>query len=584
MEVEGGEEEYVESGMKIGARRVLVEGGTSIPDSMVKAVLKEKGVDVEDEEVMKNFYLEPERGNPPYFWDGENTKPNEMARYMFGDEDGNTEYTGGYGLVEKEVYLIRKIGEPGYVGYRNRYPKRRERYKKLEREIISRLEEDVGLNVGLVAREKKPEGMVEYIASNRKKSGSLGNSRGKKRTVNLMCLNCADKERNEYSPVLRMAGYEKKKEGNMMEYGYRILDVFFHNVECRKDRKARQTWHVGVAGEGRNGWKLIECGNDKKGSMKEALRAETFDGWIKALYRAENPICRLYSRVDLKEPENLEKGPLEEWKLRKWLSWVLYEIICRLNLAEEWTIHIPHRSPGPCVGKPYGPGQFPLAERGYNNLPVHLYMGPSSLVIGGMELDLNDERKVLKEVNCREEAHVDDVNEEHRSADQCVLLKGLTSPLTFNVALEGERVLWVENANKMVGVKKNEILAICCDTVYGGTCYEMKPKARTKEKKWWKPQYKPSFHGFLGSKRYPASGDLADSKIAVESDLTREHMYQLDEDGIVGTVRKVDQLWQNVFYHYQERKMNNAEVNEIFTKYGMLEEQEQNGRTRKKRG
>jgi hypothetical protein len=61
MEGEGGEEEYVERKMKIGARRVLVEEGTSIPDSMVKAVLKEKGVDVEDEEVMKFFFGARER-------------------------------------------------------------------------------------------------------------------------------------------------------------------------------------------------------------------------------------------------------------------------------------------------------------------------------------------------------------------------------------------------------------------------------------------------------------------------------------------------------------------------------------------
>jgi hypothetical protein len=496
---------------------------------------------------------------------------------MFGDEAGNTDYTGGHGLVEKEVYPTSKIGEPGYVGYRNRYPKRRERYKELEREIISRLEEDVGLNVGLVARKKRLEGTGDDIASNGKKSGSLGNSRGKKRIVNLMCLNCAYKEGNEYSPVLRMAGYEKKREGNMMEYGYKILDVFFHNVECRKGQRACQTWY----GEGRKGWKLLECGNEKKGSRKEVLRVDTFDEWIKALNTAQNPLCK---SVDLKEPGDLEKGPLEEWKLRKWLSWVLYEIICRLNLVEEWTVHIPHRSPGPCVGKPYGAGQFPVAERRYNNLPVHLYMGPCSLNVGGMELDWNGERKRSKEDYFQEEAHGDYLKQKYGRAEEGVLMKGLTFPLSFDVALEEERLLWVENANKMVGVKKNEILVIGGDIGHGRICYELKLEPRRNEKKWWKAQYKPYFHGCLGSKRYPLSGNVTEQKIAPESSLPREDMCELDEDGIVDTIRRVDQLWQDVFKHYQERKMNNAEVNEIFTKYGMLEEKEQNGRTRKRRG
>jgi hypothetical protein len=485
-------------------------------------------------------------------------------------------------------------GEPNYVAARNRYPKRRERYKQLEQEIISCMKEEMGLVVGVV-KKKKLEHPGKEIVVNGKKRGSLGNSRGDGRTVNLMCLHCADNERNEYSPVLRMASYEEEKDGNMMEYGYRIMDVFFHNLECCKDRKERRLWYLGLPGDERKGWKLFRCGDGKK----NVHRSAAFDKWIVSLHPYGNPLkewpyppVKGKGKAKGQEKQNEKRmlvdlkvavldGEIEEFAVRRWLAWTLYEIICKLNLVEEWTLHIPHRAPGPCVGKPYGAGQFPLAERGYNNPPVHLYMGYSSLIIGGMQLDEKNPKKLAKEVRCHQEAHIDFANDRYGSAANCCLLKGLTPPLTFNVALEDERILWVENGEKKVKVKKNELLAVSCDTVHGGTCYVFQPEPEGINKEGWKAQYHPSFHGRLCSKRYPASADAIQPKIGVDTYMPSAHMYQMSDEAIDGIAEKADEMLQNAYLHYNERGMNTEKTKAIFEKYGMVDSRKMNKRKRK---
>lgn len=524
-----------------------------------------KGGDGEEGDLL----LEGESGNPPYFWDGENTKPNEMAKYMFGDEEGNTKYSGGHKLVEKEFYPARKRDEPNYVAARNRYPKRRERYKQLEEEIIARMKDEVGLEVGIV-KKKKEKDMVAPTVTTGKKSGCLGNSRGDRRTVNLMCMNCACVERNEYSPVIRMSSYEEEREANMMEYGYRIMDVFFHNVDCCKDRLEWRRWYVGLGGEERKGWKVLGSGDDKKCSKKELQRSAAFQRWIEKLEPCGKDVL-----VELKGA--VVDGGCEEFAVTRWLAWILYEVICKLNLVEEWTQHIPHRSPGPCVGKAYGPGQFPLTERGSKEMPVHLYMAHLYLIVGGMKLDGINVREVWKE---EEKAEAE--KKKHGSGVKCKLLKELTPPMALYVALEDERRFWLENGDRTVTVKKNELIAMSCDLKYSGSWFGNKTEGKEEDKTNHEQQGYPLFHGRLLSKQYPVAADEKEAEIEAESELGREHMFKESDEGIVASIERGAAMLENAFFHYYKRGMDSEKANVILERYGMLQKETRNRTKRKK--
>jgi hypothetical protein len=80
----------------------LVEEGGIIPDDQISDVLEWKGVDMKDEG-NKKAWLEPilTTKSPPYYWNGDNTKSTDMAKYMFGDKQ---EYTRDHPSVFKEVY------------------------------------------------------------------------------------------------------------------------------------------------------------------------------------------------------------------------------------------------------------------------------------------------------------------------------------------------------------------------------------------------------------------------------------------------------------------------------------------------
>jgi hypothetical protein len=65
----------------------------------------------------------------------------------------------------------------------------------------------------------------------------------------------------------------------------------------------------------------------------------------------------------------------------------------------------------------------------------------------------------------------DGANEDEEStcwAENSPLLRGLSHPCTFNVAIETERTMWINSIGNEVTFKINETLANSADTVHGG--------------------------------------------------------------------------------------------------------------------
>jgi hypothetical protein len=539
----------------------LVKEGGVIPDSKVKEVLEHAGVDLKDE-VCKEAWLETPVPTklPPYYWDGTNTNSSMMAKYMFGEDKV---YTGGHPSVLKEVYP-KEIprGHQLYVGTANRFKMRRTRYNLLINELKIQFKQDIGLDLGLA----KIKGNVKSDRA------GLANIIEPKRIVNLVCLQCADPEKAEFSPVVRVKcnAVDDEDDPNKIVYSFSVLNVYFHDSVCTK--------HPGKVSA--NGYQKVPCGSEEDGSKKESLRSAAFDRWIKFLHIWDDPEKQMpyaseinfgtqkhqfdkrlqvpiYEEVDL--PREIREKPYIAF-----VAWRLMEVICKRNLTQEWTREIPARYPSRTVET--AQKEYPLAPQQNNNLPVHLFMKGGLLLLGGIQLDKENPKKLEKvQAHTHQPAHTDIVNMHFNSCGDCPLLHGLNHPLTFNIAIEDERSIWVNDVTNVVKMDKNDMLVISADTVHGGMSYVFAPKPKPKTKSQakkaklnegpedndvtWKPKYHPSFHGVLSSKRFPPTNDQIKYAHDLSSYLPRTHLGLLDEEEVCDLVRLIHKKMQDVAAH-----------------------------------
>jgi hypothetical protein len=247
----------------------LVKEGGVIPDSKIKEVLEYAGVDLEDDMCKETWLVEPATTKlPPYYWDGTNTNSSMMAKYMFGEDEM---YTGGHPSVLKEVYPKEPPGHQLFVASPHRYKLRRARYNLLINELIIQFKQDIGLELGLA----KIKGNVKSDRA------GLGNNIKPRRIVNLVCLRCADPEKAEFSPVIRVKcnAVDDEEDADKIVYSLSVLDVYFHDSVC--------TTHSGKVSA--NGWQKFRCASEEDGSKKESLRSAAFDRWIKFLHLWDDP-------------------------------------------------------------------------------------------------------------------------------------------------------------------------------------------------------------------------------------------------------------------------------------------------------
>jgi hypothetical protein len=608
------EEECLEEAKRLMVKKVI------IPDRLVESVLKVSNVNLSDVESREKWLGQeklngkgmpyPKSANevkespsnfPPYYYDGKTTSPVNLSNYLFAEYQVHEGCPliivagGERALVEKEVYAKGRTNknDAEHVANRNRFPLRRERYKLLLKELTDRFKEDVELDLG-VARYDEKKGKMEY--ENEERRAGTGSRLQAGRTVMLVCKRCMDREKGEFSPVVRLKVYEKEKEG-MMEYGLLALEVYFHNVDCCRDRKNRSSdWYIGVnGGEKRCGW--LKFGSTEGGVKLEELRKMAFDQWIAYLNTFKDPEKHLpgeggksenilFGAEEKKRNDNRrqvrieEAGSLPSQIDRKaymsFTAWWMFKMVCKLNLCEEWTPFIPLRRPKRCGGKPFGRGEYPIEARPEETrIPTHLFMKGGFLLFGGMQLEKGNKkkaRKLAKEAYCDQEAHKDFFNEKFTAASECPLLEGLHAPLTFNVALEDERSIWVMNNWKgapvavvdgnerriNVPILKNEALVIGCDTVHGGKAWVFEPDdGKTVN---WKPKYRPSFRAVISSTRYPTTEGYVNMAIGRDTYIPPEHQWHLDDEAFEAEFLKEHQVMKDLVANGKIRRNLSSNV------------------------
>jgi hypothetical protein len=222
----------------------------------------------------------------------------------------------------------------------------------------------------------------------------------------------------------------------------------------------------------------------------------------------------------------------------QYISWMLYAWVARFNLVQEWTSYRPHPNPVKA-------GHPSLHEKGKKktycytlepepNRPVHLYLNGIYLLFGGMQLDKTSKRLIapgeqpylhqmahgdFSSTSFKLQGSDDDEVDPFIWARDSPLLKGLSHPCTFNIAIENERTIWVNKISNEVRFKTNVTLANSADTIHGGFVWNGHD-FKDEEDKFF---YKPSMHLVLNSVRYPKSSNSVQTCVNTETYCPKEH-------------------------------------------------------------
>jgi hypothetical protein len=378
-----------------------------------------------------------------------------------------------------------------------------------------------------------------------------------------------------------------------IQFSIAVEEIWFHDNAC-KESGFNQDKDPGNGGPLKNGpgYDIIAPSD---GSKLEELRAKAYSGWLNYinLYQQPGPNRQPLGdeatlnpeRVGTPPGEPINFGPKPQLDNRTQLAlthpdtfpatidlqahtqycgWQLYRYITKYNLVKEWTSFRPHPNPkGANMATIHADGTKKGVWQTLNpdpKCPVHLILNKIYLLWGGMQLT-NEGNELLppdQEPYVHQMAHVDfasprfevqegkkygkkkaDYSEEYPSPAESPLLRGLSHPATFNVAIETERSMWINNIANVVTFKKNWTVANSADTIHGGYAWN----AHDYKDEHDKFLYKPSLHLVMGSIRFPQIPNVVKLVVSPQTYCPKEHVTK-DLD--------LEDLFTEAYIHHQK--------------------------------
>jgi hypothetical protein len=322
-----------------------------------------------------------------------------------------------------------------------------------------------------------------------------------------------------------------------------LEEVWFHDHDCSKAKADLLEEEPRDGGPVQNapGYAVIPA---PKGEMLEKLRVEAYSPWLKEFKEYKEPGKRMPPgeaiNFDGIRCDNRTQVPLNHPKKvpanvnlvahARLTAWQLYRYIAKLNLVQEWTIYRPHPNPWSDKTLPKDKELFPTLKPDPER-PVHLYLNGIYLLYGGMQLtkDGKDLLPAGEEPYLHQLAHTDFASPAFGKDGTCwakhsPLLKGLSHPCTFNMAIETERSMWINNIRNVVTFRKNETVANSADTIHGGYAWNAHEHTNEEDGTFL---YKPSVHYVLGSVRFPQMRGEVNIVSAAENYCPKEHAIHL---------------------------------------------------------
>jgi hypothetical protein len=506
---------------------------------------------------------------PPFLFNETNTAPRKLPALLypsildpkheiFEGIENDPEFQivcldGGLPTIDKAEFPDEKRAKKGRAKKTDAITlakKMKNTYQKIADEIIKDFKQIADLDIKLlVSQPKNKKENLTTMTQTRFEPDS---------EIIFFCKKCCDEQKGEYTRVVRgICKADCLEDKTKVKCYIHINEVWFHNHDCKARNLENEKPGKGGPIKNVPGFDVIPA---PKGNKIEALRAMAYSDWLQTLkqyYPDEEmpPGDKISFQINgltgmeldnrkqcpLTNLEELMKCSINVPAHTQYISWMLYAWIARFNLVEEWTSYRPH--PNPLIaGLPKMHDEGPKSSYCYTlkpdpNRPVHLYLDGIYLVFGGMQLDRNSKRLIKpgEEPYLHQMAHGDfsstnfqlqgSDDEDDNEGDPFIwaknspLLRGLSHPCTFNIAIENERTIWVNNIANEVKFNTNETLANSADTIHGGFVWNGHDFKDNDDKFF----YKPSMHLVLNSVRYPKSSNQVQTCVSYETYCPKEH-------------------------------------------------------------
>ena len=566
----------------------LLESGKFIPDDRVAEFLSQYCVHSQQKELFDITKISNTELAPPVLWNEFNTRPAKLPGLLYPrGGDGKVILRGAKEddvLFPPEGGVLplpkRERGRPKQDTQQSPSDLLIAGYHKVADSLIAEIKENVNLEVNYLKTQP-----VKLCYANQQ-------TFQKNRKVVLYCMRCWDKKEGNFTRVV--AGFfreESRAAGNgntLKKCCIEITEFWFHDQNCSSGKSRNQEYaNPGFGGPLKNGpgFEKIPA---PRGSLIEELRGVAYDGWINTMNEYQEPghqvvdaggnnpnrigmppgspitfgyhegesVLDNRTQVPLTDPNAFPPG-VDIAAHTQYTTWHIYNYISRYNLTQEFTSHRPHPNPKK-AGFPAATLQGGTITLSPDPLrPVHLYVDGIYLIFGGMQLERGGKGLLApsEQPFLHQMAHGDFATPmlswpptdngrvyDYPLAKESPLLRGLSHPGTFNVAIETSRSMWISNIHQVVTFGKNETLANSADTIHGGLCWN----AHQYKNSEGKFLYKPSIHLVLGSTRFPQIRNEVKLDVTAETYCPPQHLAWMStqdlEDDLAQTIQRARTL------------------------------------------
>jgi hypothetical protein len=186
---------------------------------------------------------------------------------------------------------------------------------------------------------------------------------------------------------------------------------------------------------------------------------------------------------------------------------------------------------------------------------VYILFGGHQLAKDGVGL-----HPVGSKAYCHQMSHTDFEVPFWKRADASPLLRGLSHPCTFNIALEDKRSMWINTISNEVTYRTNEIAILSGDVYHGGLSQIFNPADPV-------PKYSPALHIVLGSWRFPRIPNEVRLGVTFDTYCADEHVSYLDEDDALTQLLKIHQQMEILVPRFKGRTDMTPEIKAILANY-----------------
>jgi hypothetical protein len=499
--------------------------------------------------------------DPPFFYNQASTHPFKMPALLYPvNEAGDVILLGNCEEIKvdpiQDNFKPKTLGRPASGAPLTQAAKMINAYKEITKSVIQDFKDNADLDLMVIASAPGNNNTTKSKVTQQKYKA--------KSPVILYCQRCIDKKCGHYTRVVKGTfNFQEGTTEGHIQCSMEVEEVWFHDHDCStaKAKLLEKDPRDGGPIQNGQGYAVIFA---PEGEMLEKLRVEAYSAWLQAFKEYKEPGKRMppgeainFDGIDC---DNRTQVPLNDPKKvpanvnlvahARLTAWQLYRYISKFNLVQEWTIYRPHPNPWsdetltvkPVKDKQLFPTLEPDPER-----PVHLYLNGIYLLFGGMQLtkDGKDLLPAGEEPYLHQLAHTDFASPAFGKDGTCwakdsPLLKGLSHPCTFNMAIETERSMWIKNIRNVVTFQKNQTVANSADTIHGGYAWNAYEHTNQDDGTFL---YKPSVHYVLGSVRFPQIQGQVNIVSANENYCPKEHAMHL----VTGDLQEyVDAAWSHI--------------------------------------